>query len=156
MTSAHLQLRMFWPLFLLVENRSLQVLFHSRMPLLLLTCFHHPATHNLHIQLGRRMLRPLKFYNRASLLPSQLCTQMEVCLEQHIHKALTRPGTNRYHSNSSQLLQFMVRFFVIPHAFCFISTRKNLHAFCLSIKSYRNVYSVSYRSNSSSVLFSVT
>jgi len=159
MTSAHLQLRMSWPLFLLVENLSLQVLFHIRMPLLLLTCFHHPATHNLHIHQRRPMLHPLNFDNRVSLLPSQLCTQMEVSPELHTHKPLTRPGTNRYHSNScSHLLQFMVRFFVILHAFCFISTttKKNLHAFCFTLKFYRNVYSVRYRSNLSSLLFSIT
>lgn len=126
MTSARLHLRMSWPLFLLVENLSLQVLFHSRMPLLLLTCFHHPATHNLHIQLARHILRPLNFGNRVSILPSQLCTQMEVSLEQHTHKALMRPGTNRYHSNSSQLLQFMVHFFVLLHAFCFTSKKKKI------------------------------
>ncbi|WMV42877.1 hypothetical protein MTR67_036262 [Solanum verrucosum] len=47
------------------------------------------------------MLRPLNIDNRVSLLPSQLCTQMEVSPELHIHKALTRPGTNRYQQSPS-------------------------------------------------------
>lgn len=140
MTLACLRLRMHWLLFLLVESLSLQVLFHSRMPLLLLTCFHHLATHNLHIQLGRSILHLLNFNNRVSVLPCHLCTQMEVPLEQPIHKALMRRGTDRYHSNSSHLLRFMVHFFVILPAFFVytvgnVSCRSNfvLPVICLSI-----------------------